>query len=99
MPTYFPTARFRRDLERLPAHVRARFARCVAEEFVPAITAGPPFPPGLRIKRVQGTRDVWEMTFAPDGRATFAFGQEVRAGEPHIIWRRVGDHASVFGNP
>ncbi len=25
------------------------------------------FRPGLRVKRVQGTSAVWEMTFSPDG--------------------------------
>ncbi|HEV7161625.1 MAG TPA: hypothetical protein VGN25_00075 [Solirubrobacteraceae bacterium] len=34
-----------------------------------------------------------EITFAPDGRATFEYGVEVMAGEPHVIWRRVGTHA------
>lgn len=42
-------------------------------------------PPGLRVKRMQGTDDVWELTFAPDGRATFRYGPEVRPGEPHIV--------------
>lgn len=34
------------------------------------------------------------MTWAADGRATFEYGQEIRPGEPHIIWRRIGTHAS-----
>jgi hypothetical protein len=29
---------------------------------------------------------------APDGRATFSYGEEMRPGEPHVIWRRVGTH-------
>ncbi|MFD6425369.1 hypothetical protein [Streptomyces sp. NPDC060198] len=33
-----------------------------------------------------------EMRWAPDGRATWQYGDEVRAGEPHVIWRRVGGH-------
>lgn len=41
---------------------------------------------------------VWEVTFASDGRATFAYGDEVVAGEPHVIWRRVGTH-DVLGDP
>lgn len=61
--------------------------------FIAALRADPPaFPPGLRVKRVQGANGVWEITFAPDGRATFAYGTEVIAGEPHVIWRRVGSH-------
>jgi hypothetical protein len=29
---------------------------------------------------------------AADGRATFAYGDEVLPGEPHLSWRRVGAH-------
>jgi hypothetical protein len=35
---------------------------------------------------------------APDGRATFQYGDEVQAGEPHIVWRRIGTH-DVFDRP
>ncbi len=35
------------------------------------------------------------MTWAPDGRATFEYGDEVQSGEPHVTWRRIGTH-SVF---
>ncbi len=47
---------------------------------------------------VQGHPGVWEMTWALDGRATFQYGAEVRPGETHVIWRRVGPH-SVFRRP
>jgi hypothetical protein len=57
--------------------------------FIEALRADPPsFPPGLRVKRVQGVSGVWEVTFAPDGRATFAYGDEVIEGQAHVIWRR-----------
>ena len=29
----------------------------------------------------RSTSGVWELSFVPDGRATFAYGQEVVAGE------------------
>ena len=32
---------------------------------------------------------MWEVSFAPDGRATFSYGDPVRPGEPHVIWRRL----------
>ena len=60
--------------------------------------AGQGFYPRLRVKRVQGHPRVWEMTWAPDGRATFEYGEEVRPGETHVIWRRIGTH-SVFRRP
>jgi hypothetical protein len=36
---------------------------------------------------------VWELSYSDDGRATFRYGLEHRAGETHIIWLRVGTHA------
>ncbi|MGA2319856.1 MAG: hypothetical protein ABSG95_03820 [Solirubrobacteraceae bacterium] len=33
------------------------------------------------------------MTWAADGRATFRYGEEIVAGEPHIVWLRIGKHA------
>lgn len=47
---------------------------------------------------MQGHPGVWEMSWAPDGRATFEYGDEVRAGKAHIVWRRVGTHA-IFRRP
>ena len=66
-------------------------------QFVVDLKAGR-FRPGLRVKRVQATAGVWEMTWAPDGRATFEYGPELRPGEPHVTWRRVGTH-DIFNHP
>ena len=52
------------------------------------------FDPALRVKRLQGHQGVWELTWAPDGRATFAYGAEVRRAR-RMIWRRIGDHSIV----
>jgi len=41
---------------------------------------------------VRKARGVWEITWAPDGRATFEYGDELHPGEPHIRWRRIGGH-------
>ncbi len=51
------------------------------------------------MKTVQGVDGVWEMTWAPDGRATFSYGDERRRGHQHVIWRRIGNHASVLRAP
>lgn len=67
-------------------------------QFVEDLRAGGQFRKGLRVKRVKGAPGIFEMTWAPDGRATFQYGDPVRAGESHIIWRRVGTH-SVFPEP
>jgi hypothetical protein len=65
--------------------------------FVADLRAGS-FRKGLRLKKMSGRADIWEMTWAPDGRATFQYGDEVQAGEQHIIWRRIGTH-DIFGGP
>jgi hypothetical protein len=44
------------------------------------------------VKGVQGHPGVFEMTWAPDGRATFVYGAELISGEKHIVWRRIGPH-------
>ena len=62
------------------------------------LRAGHPFRPSLRIKGVQGYPGVFEMTWAPDGRATFHYGVPVQPGETHIVWRRIGNHA-ILNNP
>ena len=92
MPPTFETAgRFDEDWARLAQPQRQRFL--VAKNCMVAdLRAQRGFRPGLRVKRVQGEDGVWEMTFAPDGRATFEYGPEVHPGEPHVIWRRVGTH-------
>lgn len=70
VPTYARTARFWREFRRLsPAQQRAFLA--AVERFVDNLARGE-FDPALRVKRVQGKREVWEITWAPDGRATFS---------------------------
>lgn len=44
------------------------------------------------MKRVVGMKGCWEMTWAPDGRAIFMYGEEVRPGEPHVVWLALGTH-------
>lgn len=55
------------------------------------------FRPGLRVKRVEGTDSIFEMTWAPDGRATFEYGTSEGRGA-HVTWRRIGRH-DVFRRP
>lgn len=94
MVTYARGPRFNQDQKRLTREQLARFMEVVYSEFVVDLKdhGSQGFRPRLRVKRVVSTRGVWEMTWAPDGRATFEYGEEIRTGEPHIIWRRVGTH-------
>lgn len=98
MPTREVLASFWRDWGRLTPQQQRAFRHAVAQFIADLASGGRGFRPSLRVKRVQGHPRVWEMTWAPDGRATFEYGEEVRAGEPHIIWRRIGTH-SVFRRP
>lgn len=92
MPTYEVLERFLRDYAHLTPGQQKAFLRA-RNEFVDDLRNGRGFRPGLRVKRVQGTAEVWEMTWAPDGRATWQYGDEIQSGEVHVIWRRVGTHA------
>lgn len=97
-PTFEWSEAFAQDLRKLSDDDRARFQEKVVELWVPVLDAGPPYPPGLRIKRVQGTERIWEFTFAPDGRATFEYGEQTREGMVHVVWRRIGTHG-IFDAP
>jgi len=97
VPTVERLPRFNADWERLSDQQRARFRVAVAA-FVAHLAAGESFRPGLRVKRVQATDDIWELSWAPDGRATWQYGAEIRPDEPHVVWRRIGTHA-IFRSP
>ena len=98
MPTYDKTETFKRgykhlskrDQQRFLAALRLFIGDLAAREAGRASKA--PFRPALRVKQVRGQRGVWEMTWAPDGRATFAYGKPIRDGATHIIWLDIGGH-------
>ncbi|MFF7251300.1 hypothetical protein ACFZBU_46485 [Embleya sp. NPDC008237] len=97
MATFHPSPRFEQDYRKLDDAQRERFRRAVRTAFRPDLDTGS-FRPGLRVKRVQGTKSVWEMTWAPNGRATWEYGEPVRAGHKHVLWRRIGTH-DIFDRP
>ncbi len=95
---------FEGDWRRLSASERALFRRVVTDDFHPAcmrrqVDPAAAWPATLRVRRVEGTPGVWEMTWSfagPDGRATFEW--VAIDGEPAVRWRRIGGH-SIFGEP
>jgi hypothetical protein len=102
------TSAFERDVGRLKLEHLEMFKDVVRERFAPgcdawlaAQTSGGQYvwPASLRVSRLRGRPDVWEMTWnfaSPDGRATFEFVHH--DGEWFCRWRRVGDH-SVYSAP
>jgi hypothetical protein len=97
LPTFRWLARFRADFNRLTPSQQAAFLAAVTH-FVEDLASGGQFRKGLRVKGVHGAPGIFEMTWAPDGRATFGYGESVRPGEAHVIWRRIGTH-DVLGQP
>jgi hypothetical protein len=101
---YERTPQFDADLKRLSSDEFRAFRDVVRNEFEPACErriANPSaaWPRHLRVKKLEGTTGVYEMTWSfsgPDGRATFEWitvGEEAR-----IRWRRIGGHA-IFKKP
>lgn len=96
MPTHHESGTFQRDWKRLTKSQQSRLKgavdRLVADLRDMEAGRRRSLRPGLRVKGVRGSPGVFEMTWAPDGRATFSWGDEVVAGQRHVIWRRCGDH-------
>lgn len=97
MPTHEERPEFVRDLKGLTREQKAAFLRAL-RRFVEDLGSERGFRAGLRVKRVEGYQGVWEVTWAPDGRATFQYGEEIHPDNPHVIWRRIGTHA-IFRRP
>jgi hypothetical protein len=98
MPTFEYAPTFAKDIEVMDRRDLQRFKLVVTTQFVADLAGGTQFRGSLRVKGVRRVTGVFEMTWAPDGRATFEFGNEIVAGEAHIIWRRVGTH-EIFRSP
>jgi len=90
-PTFEVSTGFAREFARLSREQNRAFRHAV-RKLVEALQGEREMPHSLRVKRVQGTKGVWEMSYSGDGRATFRYGGEVKPGETHIEWLRVGGH-------
>jgi hypothetical protein len=97
MPTFTKLPRFARDFAQLTEKNRERFREAVAK-FVEDLERGESPRRGLGVRGVQGAPGVFELRWAPDGRATFEYGDPIREGHVHVVWRRVGAH-SIFEEP
>jgi hypothetical protein len=98
------TPQFDADVRRLTQKEFELFRGVARDEFSPAADryAEKPssgWPARLRVKLVQGTRGIFEMTWSfagPDGRATFEI--VTVDDELRVRWRRVGGH-QIFRRP
>jgi hypothetical protein len=95
VPSHERTRRFERDYGDLTPDQRRRFSTAFGR-FDTDLAKGT-FRSSLRVKRVEGTDAIFEMSWAPDGRATFQYGDS-RGKGAHVIWRRIGTH-KVFRHP
>ena len=91
MLTHSERASFWEDWRSLTPEQREQFQKA-RRKFVHDLKQGQGIRAGLRVKRVQKVPGVYEITWAPDGRATFEFGDEIHPGESHVIWRHIGSH-------
>src|SRR5437773_446094 len=98
MPTYKLSESFKRDYAKLTQLQKSDFQLAVRKLIEDLRDRKGQFRKGLRVKPFETAPGVYELTWASDGRATFAFGKPVRPGQPHTVWRRCGDH-SIFKNP
>ncbi|MEM9520226.1 MAG: hypothetical protein AAGA37_12955 [Actinomycetota bacterium] len=96
MPTHEEPDAFKRMFDRLTREQKRRFIERLKDfiEDLERIEAGSAdqFRPGLRVKGYQGRDGVFEMSWAPDGRALFQYGDSVQPGKRHIEWLAVGTH-------
>jgi mRNA interferase RelE/StbE len=76
----YRTARFKKDFKRLPNVSQVRVGN-VLQRLV-ADTRHP----SLRVKKMEGTPDIWEMRVSDNYRITFQFVED------GILLRRVGTH-------
>jgi mRNA interferase RelE/StbE len=81
------TQRFERAYVGLEASEAARAAKAIS------LLAGDSRHPGLRVKKVQGTSDIWEARSSHSLRLTFEIHEDL------LILRNVGPHDRVLKNP
>ncbi len=91
MPTYEPSRSFKAGWRRLDPAQQAAFLRAL-KLFLEGLPTGV-FHPSLRVKGYKSTSGVFELTWAPDGRALWRYGVPPPGLlGPHIEWLRIGTH-------
>ncbi|HEY7832048.1 MAG TPA: hypothetical protein VIG30_00670 [Ktedonobacterales bacterium] len=91
MPTYDWETLFINEFKRLSVPDQALFLSAM-RQMVRDVKAKRPFHPKLRVKSVTDHPGLFELSWAPNGRAPFVYEPEQKAREAHVIWQRIGGH-------
>ena len=84
---FIETARFKRAYKFLPDEVKVRTKETLRK------LADNPSHPSLKVKKIKGTNDIWEMRVSLDYRITFQMIKEC------FILRNIGHHDPTLKNP
>ena len=84
---FIETSRFRRAYQSLPQEVKTR-----VKEGLKMLAVNMRHP-SLRVKKIKGTKDIWEARISLDYRMTFQMFKN------YIILRNVGHHDPTLKNP
>lgn len=84
---FLETSRFKRAYRSLPQEVQKRIQEALL------ILAANPRHPSLRVKKIQGTKDIWEARVSLDCRITFQIIRD------YFILRNAGRHDPTLKNP
>lgn len=102
MPTFTRTGPFQRDYNDLTSVDRERVKKAlrlfIIDIAAKEVTSSHSFHPSLRVKPMRHRAGIWEMSWGPDGRATFELGRSSTTGRLHVTWRRIGSH-KIFKEP
>lgn len=78
---------FKEDYKKLPQNIQKRTDKKIT------LLINNPHHPSLRIKKIQGTEDVWEGRITKRIRFTFQIIKDI------YILRRIGEHNKVLRKP
>lgn len=84
---FLETSRFKRAYRILPEDIKSRI-----KEALRTLAANPRYP-SLQVKKIKGTKDIWEARVTLDYRITFHMIKD------YIILRNVGHHDPTLKNP
>ena len=84
---FLETSRFRRAYKSLPEEIKTR-----VKESLGILAVNMKYP-SLRVKKIKGTKDIWEARISLDYRLTFQMFKN------YIILRNVGHHDPTLKNP